>query len=166
MNPADFRIFLNVIIAMALGAVIGLDRGLSGKPAGLRTHMLVAGVSALFVSLGSAFLVYFGTNAPEGAVRIQSDPIRIMEAVVTGVSFLGAGTIIRGASDSARGIKGLTTAASLLFVAAIGICVALSKFALSIGLTVTTVLILRLLGTVEKTVISRISSRTSSSNVH
>jgi uncharacterized membrane protein YhiD involved in acid resistance len=67
------------------------------------------------------------------------DPIRMIEAIVAGITFLGAGTIIRQKS----GIEGLTTAAALLYVAALGVTVALSQFALAIGLTLLNLLILR-----------------------
>ena len=78
---------------------------------------------------------------------MRSDPVRIIEAVVTGVSFLGAGTIIlrRGR----RQVEGLTTAASILFTAAVGVCVALSQLVLAVGVTLLVLAILRGLGLLE-----------------
>jgi hypothetical protein len=78
---------------MGLGAFIGIEREITGRPAGLRTHMLVAGVAALLVGLGDVLIQSFETQVSESP--LQSDPIRIIKAVITGVSFLGAGTIIR-----------------------------------------------------------------------
>lgn len=135
----QLQILLKVLVAFILGALIGLEREAAEKPAGLRTHMLVTGASALLVSLGSvaidSYISQFGTTV------IRSDPIRIIGAVVTGVSFLGAGTIIRLRSDG--DIEGLTTAASLLLASAVGIGVALSQWFLVIGVTFLVLVILR-----------------------
>jgi putative Mg2+ transporter-C (MgtC) family protein len=92
--------------------------------------MLVAGAAALLVSLGDIIIAFFTISSSD---VVRSDPIRIVEAVITGVSFLGAGTILR--RREAGEVEGLTTAASLLFVAVIGICVALSELVLAFGST-------------------------------
>lgn len=141
----QFRILAYVGVAMLLGAVIGLEREIEDKPAGLRTHMLVAGAAALLVALSDVMVRYF--NSDLGSDLVQSDPVRIIDAVITGVSFLGAGTIIR--RSSMRHVEGLTTAASLLFAAAVGICVALSQLVLAVGVTVLVLVTLRGLGFVE-----------------
>lgn len=130
LNPSQLKILLYVVISMLLGAVVGLDRELADKPAGLRTHMLVAGSATLLVSLGKLIIQQFGLND----VALGYDPLRIISAIITGVSFLGAGTIIRRGSEDK--VKGLTTAAALLFVSSVGICVALSKILLAIGVTI------------------------------
>jgi putative Mg2+ transporter-C (MgtC) family protein len=131
---------------MLLGAAIGFDRELEEKPAGLRTHMLVAGAAALFVGLVDVVILRFGASLGEGLVR--SDPVRVIEAVVTGVSFLGAGTIVlhRGMEQ----VEGLTTAASILFTAAVGVCVAVSQLALAVGATLLVLATLRGLGLLEQ----------------
>jgi putative Mg2+ transporter-C (MgtC) family protein len=72
---------------------------------------------------------------------VRSDPIRIIEAIITGVSFLGAGTIIYHRSEKA--IEGLTTAASILFAVGIGVCVGLLQFTLAIGVTILALITLR-----------------------
>ncbi|RMH07906.1 MAG: MgtC/SapB family protein [Nitrospirae bacterium] len=131
-------------MALVLGALIGIDRELADKPAGLRTHMLVAGASALFILLGESLLRQFHSDS----VSIQSDPFRLISAVVLGISFLGAGTIIR--RDAAGKVEGLTTAASILIAAAIGICVAVSQFLLAIGVTCLVVGVLRGLHFLER----------------
>ena len=127
--PLELKILAYVVISMLLGAVVGLDRELADKPAGLRTHMLVAGSSTLLVSLGKLIVPDFGLND----MALGSDPLRIISAIITGVSFLGAGTIIRRGGEDR--VKGLTTAAALLFVSSVGICVALSKPLLAVGVT-------------------------------
>jgi putative Mg2+ transporter-C (MgtC) family protein len=126
----------NLLLAMLLGAVVGWERELSDKPAGFRTHMLVAGAAALFVAIGDILVAV--QVADTGTVR--TDPIRIVEAVITGVSFLGAGTIIH-MRGSGR-VEGLTTGASLLFVAGVGICVGIHQLLLAAGATLLVLLVL------------------------
>lgn len=128
---------------MLLGGVIGLEREIANRPAGFRTHMLVSGAAALLVGLGDALVTRFGG----GDALLRTDPIRIVEAIVTGVSFLGAGTIFRRGGEH---VEGLTTAASLLLSAAIGIAVALRQWTLAIGVVVIALLVLRGVGALEK----------------
>src|SRR5215471_10533637 len=120
-----------LVVAMVLGAAIGYEREVADKPAGMRTHVLVAGDSALLVLVGKALAARFGAELPSGLLRV--DPIRIIESIVTGIAFLGAGTIIRREGTT---VEGLTTAATVLFTAAVGICVASRKFVLAVGATV------------------------------
>jgi len=134
----------HIAIAMVLGSLIGFERERLARPAGLRTHMLVAGAAALFVSLGNILVQEFNLELDRNAVR--TDPLRVIEAVVTGVSFLGAGTIIRNSGE----VRGLTTAASLLFSAALGVAVVLNQFILAVGLTAFGLLILRGLRKLER----------------
>lgn len=141
----QFQILGYVALAMLLGAIIGFERELENKPAGLRTHMLVSGAAALFVSMGDVMIEHFAEGVPGDIVR--SDPIRIMQAVVTGVSFLGAGTILRDRSRNR--VEGLTTAASVLFASAIGASIPLEQFVLAIGATFFVLVTLRVLGFVE-----------------
>jgi putative Mg2+ transporter-C (MgtC) family protein len=141
----ELQILGLVALAALLGGLVGLDRELADKPAGFRTHMLVAASAALLVSLANVILPNLDIN-PE---LVRMDPIRMIEAIVAGITFLGAGTIIRHKSN----IEGLTTAASLLFVAALGVTVALSQFALAIGLTLLNLLILRGIKLFEKYVL-------------
>ena len=135
-----------IALAMLLGALIGLERELADKPAGLRTHMLVAGAATLLVTLGDLMVKEFSVGL--SSQLVQADPIRIIEAVITGVSFLGAGTIIRSRSD--RQVEGLTTAASILLAAALGICVALSQLGLAIGVTLLALITLRGINVLER----------------
>lgn len=142
---AELQILAYVVLAMVLGGIIGLEREFKDKPAGLRTHILVAGASALLVALGDVISSRFHIEL--GGQLVQADPIRIMEAVITGVSFLGAGTIIRSRDDGQ--VEGLTTAASLLVAAGVGICVVLSRMVLAVGITILTLFALRGLSYVE-----------------
>jgi putative Mg2+ transporter-C (MgtC) family protein len=136
---SDLMILLHLALALALGAAIGAEREAKDKPAGLRTHMLVAAASAFLVSLGDVVINSFDAETVGNLVR--SDPIRIIEAVITGVSFLGAGTIIRHRGSAT--VEGLTTGASLLFVSAMGMAVALGEWLVAIGATLLVLLTLR-----------------------
>ncbi len=128
-NIEQFTTLARVAVAMLLGAVIGLDREKARKPAGLRTQMLVAGSAALLVRLGDVMMT---TSVADGMV--QPDPIRIVQAVILGVSFIGAGTIIRHLENHA--VEGLTTAASLLLSSVIGVAVGLSQYIVAGGATI------------------------------
>lgn len=132
--------------AMVLGGMVGFERELKQRSAGFRTHMLVAAAAALLVGLGDLLAVHF--TAAYDATSIRLDPIRLIEAVVAAVGFLGAGAIFRG-SDS-NGVSGLTTAASMLMVAAIGIAAGLHAYVLALGATVLTLLVLMVLAWVER----------------
>ena len=132
--------------AMVLGGVIGVERELKDRPAGFRTHMLVAGAAALLVGLGDLLASHFGELHARSMIRL--DPIRLIEAIVAAVGFLGAGAIFRRSGGNS--ITGLTTAASLLMAAAIGIAAGLRAHVLAIGATVLTLVVLLLLAWVER----------------
>jgi putative Mg2+ transporter-C (MgtC) family protein len=144
---AQFQIVGSVALAMFLCALIGIEREMADKPAGFRTHMLVGGAAALLVSLISILLNTF----PVDSALLRSDPIRVLEAIIAGVSFLGAGTIFRrtGKEGDASATEGLTTAASLLFVSGIGVSVALAQYILAISVTLLALLVLRGIGWLE-----------------
>ncbi len=156
---AIWNLTATVLFAIFLGSLIGLERELASKPAGLRTHMLVSGASALLVVLGDVMISQY-SNGPV-VEAIQADPIRIMEAIITGISFLGAGTIIfRNQQET---VEGLTTAASILFAASIGITVALNQYMLAAILTVIVIVILLGLGYIER-IIAKFRHRIYSDN--
>ena len=121
--PVDFELMLRTLLAFVLGAVIGYERETTQRPAGLRTHMLVAAGSAVF-TIASIYAF-----AGQGTVR---DPGRVAAQIVTGVGFLGAGTIWRTSST----VRGLTTAASIWLVAAVGMLVGSGLYLLAIFTTV------------------------------
>jgi putative Mg2+ transporter-C (MgtC) family protein len=100
-------------VAALLGGLVGLERELDEKAAGLRTHMLVAAGSALFTLVSAYGFHEFLTR---GGAVVRADPSRIAAQIVTGIGFLGAGVIFRQGLN----VKGLTTAASLWLVAAVG----------------------------------------------
>jgi putative Mg2+ transporter-C (MgtC) family protein len=149
----QFQVISEVALAMLLGGLVGLERELADKPSGLRTHMIVAGAAALLVGLGDALLGRFNASVDVG---IRTDPIRIVEAIIAGVSFLGAGTIFR--RGKGEQVEGITTAASLLLVSAIGISVALRQHVLAVGVTVLALTVLRGVNLIERWLDGRKSS--------
>ena len=132
----DLRLdlLLHLVLAVILGGAIGLERELHQKAAGLRTNILICAGAALFTELSLAMTAEFG------------DPSRIAAQIVTGVGFLGAGAIIQG-----RGIvTGLTTAATMWLVAAIGMAVGFGALLEAMGTTLLVVLVLVALRPIER----------------
>ena len=122
--PIEVEMVLRLLLATALGAIIGYQRERAGKPAGLRTHILICAGAALFTV---ASLYGFGAAA---------DPARVAAGIVAGIGFLGAGAIIRRGEGI---VAGLTTAATIWAVAAIGLAAGAGLYLVS---AVTTAVIL------------------------
>lgn len=125
----EVEMILRLLLAAVLGAAIGYQREKVGKPAGLRTHILICVGSALFTV---ASVYGFGTGA---------DPARVAAGIVTGIGFIGAGAIIRRGEGV---VEGLTTAASIWAVAAIGLAVGTGLYLLSAVVTAIIVIVLLL----------------------
>jgi putative Mg2+ transporter-C (MgtC) family protein len=142
----QWQLLLRVSLAVVIGAVIGIEREVTGKDAGLRTIILVAVGSCLF-TCGGFFLIH----------GQQTDPTRIAAQVVTGIGFLGAGAIFRGDSH----VRGLTTAATIWLVAALGMAAGFGLYILAVGATAISLVVLVLLRPVEKRLLSgRSANRT------
>ena len=109
------RVALRMAVALIIGTVIGLQRELSHKPAGLRTHLLV--------SLGTALLVVAAVNAN----MKSADVSRVIQGLITGIGFLGGGTILKLTQE--HEIRGLTTAAGIWLTAAASVAAGLGEFA-------------------------------------
>ena len=121
---------ITMLVSLVLGTAVGWERQIGRKPAGLRTHTLVCMGSTLFVLLTvHAARDYGGGNV---------DPTRIIHGVVTGVGFLGAGSIMRQEGF----VQGLTTAASVWMVAAIGVAVGVHAWSLAVTSTVLALVVL------------------------
>jgi putative Mg2+ transporter-C (MgtC) family protein len=131
---------LRLVLAAALGGIIGLEREASGKPAGFRTNLLICLGAALITELSASIAA--DLELPGG---IRSDPGRIAAQIVSGIGFLGAGTILH-----ARGsVTGLTTAATLWVVAAIGMAAGAGAYVHAIVATVLVMVALMMLGRFE-----------------
>lgn len=136
---------LRLVAAAALGSLIGLERELRKRPAGLRTHMLVSLGAAAFLLVG--YEILFSTAAGDPSARI--DPTRIVEGVITGIGFLGAGSIIQ----SRGSIQGITTGAAIWIAGAIGVACATGNFILAGLVTGIALVIVVVLGFFEHRVI-------------
>ncbi len=132
--------------AMLLGGAIGVERELKNRPAGFRTHMLIAGAAALLIGLGEILGGRFGDTDFRDLVHV--DPIGLIQATVAAVGFLGAGTIFR--SEQGSVVSGITTAASLLMAATIGIAAGLHKFVLAFAATLLTLIVLMAVAAIER----------------
>lgn len=136
------EIFGQLTLAVFLGAIIGLERELAGKTAGVRTYALVALGSCLFSYISKyGFVEFWGVPG--------FDPSRIASQIVVGVGFIGAGLII----FKEEKLLGLTTAAGLWVSAAIGMAVGFRLYQLAVSATVLTLVVLVLLWLFEKRVV-------------
>ena len=137
MNMITYEFVLRLFVAAMLGGVIGLEREYRAKEAGFRTHFLVALGSGLFMILSQ-----FGFNDVLGHYeQVSLDPSRIASQVVTGIGFIGSGTII----FQKHVVRGLTTAAGLWVTSAIGMTAGAGMYVLSIATTVLVLLCLEAL---------------------
>ena len=123
----EIELVARLILGFVLSGLVGIEREVSLKPAGLRTHILVG--------LGSTLLTIMSSHAFPG-----SDPSRIAASIVVGIGFLGAGTIIK----TEEKVIGLTTAATLWIVAAIGVATGAGLYILAIASTLLAFIVLKL----------------------
>src|SRR6266566_3223295 len=137
------ELLARLVIGTVLGAIIGYERQMHGRQAGLRTHLLV-GLAATTFMIVSTHFVYFQHYSKEDLVAV--DTSRISASVVTGVGFLGAGAILR----TGLSIQGLTTAAGLWLVAAIGLSAGGGMYKISVAATVIGVVALTILRRLER----------------
>ncbi len=128
----EMRVMMDVIIASVLCGIIGFEREIGEKPAGMRTNMLVGGAVALLISLGQVIIMHYSRLGIDAIIK--ADPVRIIQAIIVGVSFIGAGTVLQIQSEYK--IKFLTTAATILFSTGIGIAVALHQYYLAGAVTI------------------------------
>jgi putative Mg2+ transporter-C (MgtC) family protein len=129
------RVIIRLVVAALLGAVVGVQRERAGKPAGLRTHILVCLGTAVFViSCSGVGMSFDGLS-------------RVIQGIVTGIGFIGAGSILKLSEE--RDIKGLTTAAGVWMTAAIGVAVGLGSLGVALLSAIFTLIILALAGPLE-----------------
>lgn len=129
------RVIVRLVVAALFGAIIGYEREVTGKSAGLRTHMLVALASALFVL------------APL-QIQMEHDGLsRVIQGLAAGIGFIGGGAILK--LSDAREVRGLTTAAGIWLTAAIGVAVGLGRIGLALVSTLLTWIILSVIARVE-----------------
>jgi putative Mg2+ transporter-C (MgtC) family protein len=129
------RIAIRLLVAMLLGGIVGFQREHTGKPAGVRTHMLVAMGAALFVL------------APVEAGMTSDDLSRVIQGLATGIGFIGGGAILKLSEE--REIRGLTTAAGVWMTAAMGVAAGLGRIGMALLSALLTWFILAVVGKVE-----------------
>jgi putative Mg2+ transporter-C (MgtC) family protein len=129
------RVIIRLIAAAVLGALIGLQREKVGKPAGLRTHILV--------TLGTTVFVLACSRSGMSSEGLS----RVIQGIVTGIGFIGAGSILKLSEE--RNIQGLTTAASIWMTAGIWVAVGLGALGLALMATLLTLIILTFAGRLE-----------------
>jgi putative Mg2+ transporter-C (MgtC) family protein len=122
------ELLVRLIVGTALGGIVGYERGVHGRPAGFRTHLIVALASTTFMLVSTHF-VYFQHYTKDDLVAV--DPSRIAASIVTGIGFLGGGAILR----TGLNVQGLTTAAGLWLVAAIGMAAGAGMYVVSVAAT-------------------------------
>lgn len=139
----ELIIVLRLLLAILLGGIIGLEREIRNRPAGLRTHILVSLAAASF-TLITVEIYHEVSEASGSAARV--DPVRIVDAVTAGVAFIAAGAIIQSQGD----VKGLTTGAAIWLAGAIGVACGIGFYlvaSLAAGLAV---VVLRAVGWAEE----------------
>lgn len=144
------QIFLRLIVATVIGSVLGLNREIHGKPAGMRTHALVS-LGAALITITSLELVTTGTLVDGSAV------LRVIQGIMAGIGFLGGGVILR--DDSHQSVHGLTTAASVWVVACLGIACGAGQWLTAVMALVLTLIVLVVLGRIEKICVSWFNRR-------
>jgi putative Mg2+ transporter-C (MgtC) family protein len=139
-------ILLRFLTATAIGGLIGLNRELKHKPAGLRTHALVA--------LGAAVATSLVVWSAEGATSLRFDAMsRVIQGIITGIGFLGAGVILR--TENGKNVHGLTTAASIWLAACLGSACGAGAWVIAACAFVLVMLILVVGGPIESWVLKR-----------
>lgn len=141
LNSNEMTMIIRLIIAALYGGIVGIERGSGDRPAGFRTHILVCVGSALFMLVsiyGFDDLALGGADKALGDMGNRRDSARIAAQVVSGIGFLGAGTIMHEGVT----VKGLTTAASLWMVSAIGLAVGAGMYVLGGVATIITMVTL------------------------
>ena len=146
----DLLFLLRIAIAMLLGGIIGYERETTGKAAGFRTHMLVSVGAALAMTLVEVIVLKTPQMMPSvmpAEYRLQITPVSVIEAVMTGIGFLGAGTVFVAGAE--QRVKGLTTAATIWVTAAVGLTCGLERYVLALGVTILVLVILWVLHGLE-----------------
>ncbi len=134
------NMFIQLIIAALLGALIGMERGYKRKPAGMKTYALVSLGAALFTILGHASFIHFSMY------DVSFDPSRVISSIIVGVGFIGGGLILRRQFE----VEGLTTAAGLWITAAVGAAAGMGMYIPAVFVTVLTLLMMHILRVFEE----------------
>lgn len=140
---SGMEIIIRLVLSAVMGGLIGIEREVNNRPAGLRTHVLV--------TVGSALIMLISIDGFSDAVNRSGDPARLAAQVVSGIGFLGAGTIMRTGTN----INGLTTAASLWVSAGLGLAIGSGYYMGAIVTGIIVMITLMTLGSLEKKVLTK-----------
>jgi putative Mg2+ transporter-C (MgtC) family protein len=143
-SQEPWNLLIRILVAAAFGGVLGVERDIHGRGAGLRTHLLVSAGAALFMIL-STHVAAFDVLIPSGFSKV-TDPGRIAAQIITGIGFLGAGVILKEGIT----IRGLTTAACLWIAAAIGMAAGAGLYVIATTVTVLALFTLVVLRQLER----------------
>ena len=127
----ELWVLLDLIIAIILTGIIGIERELKDKPAGFSANMMVGVAAALLVSIGNFVTEDYATHG--FANNLRFDPLRIIKAIVVGVGFIGGGTVLK--LHKKEKVTHLTSAATILMSTGVGIAVGTQKYIIAVGLT-------------------------------
>lgn len=139
MLPIDITTLIKLIVSILLGSSIGIEREIASKPAGFRTNVLICFGSTLFTIISVRMCEIYGGFQ-------VSDPTRIAAQIVTGIGFIGAGTVLR----SQGSVHGLTSAATIWAVSAIGVAIGIGEINLAILSSAIIIIVLIIFGRFEK----------------
>jgi putative Mg2+ transporter-C (MgtC) family protein len=143
-SQEPWNLLIRILVAAAYGAILGVERDIHGRGAGLRTHLLVSSGAALFMIL-STHVATFDAVIPSGFSKV-TDPGRIAAQIITGIGFLGAGVILKEGIT----IRGLTTAACLWIAAAIGMASGAGLYFIATAVTILALFTLVVLRQLER----------------
>lgn len=147
-------------VAMFLGGLIGLERELEDKPAGLRTHMIIATASCLLIGISDIIIKFYSESSFSGSLRI--DPMRALQAIIMGVCILAGGAILRDKNE--RTVRGLTTVVSFLLSSAIGLSAGTGQYILAVGTTILGIIMLLFFQLIEKIIKKHFTRRSKNEN--
>lgn len=139
------EIFISLLVAVLLGAILGVERNLAGKMAGMRTYSLVSLGSALFVIISRSVIV------ESGALSAGIDPLRMASQIIVGIGFIGAGLVVLKGSR----LTGITTAAGVWVSAGVGMACGFGLYALALFTTGLTLFIFTVLWIIERNYIQK-----------
>ncbi|EKE03218.1 MAG: MgtC/SapB transporter [uncultured bacterium] len=148
LDNINYDLVIRVLVSTILGFAIGIERELTNKSAGLRTHILVCLGSTVFTIL--SIYGFANITTPEGA-RIVQDPARIAAQILTGIGFIGGGAVLHHGVS----VYGLTTAATLWLTASVGMAAGTGSYQVAILATILTLIILIVIRKLERGIISR-----------
>ena len=139
---------LRIVVAAILGMAVGFEREFRRKPAGMRTHMLVASGSAAFIVITLEMV----SGPLQGIDGTKADPTRIIQGIIGGIGFLGAGAIIQGG----REVTGMTTGASIWVAGGIGVACGVGFFDIALLLAIIVIIIVMIVGKFEYLLMKRL----------